>query len=63
MAAILKTNGIVKKFIVDTGSPISIKMADDNILKKNEKVKHRHQDRKRKQHTEMQVLITERYDS
>ena len=52
MTAILKTNGIVKKFIVDTGSPISIKMADDNILKKTEKVKHRHQDRKRTQHTE-----------
>ena len=39
-------NGIEKEFIVDTGSPISIMPADENILKKTEmqKIKHRYQD-------------------
>ena len=42
----VKVNGIEKEFIVDTGSPISIKPADENIMKQTEiqKVKHRYQD-------------------
>ena len=36
MTAKVKVNGIEKKFIVDTGSPISIMPADENILKKTE---------------------------
>ena len=42
----VKVNGIEKEFIVDTGSPISIMPADENIMKQTEiqKVKHRYQD-------------------
>ena len=42
----MKVNGIEKEFIVDTGSPISIMPADENIMKQTEiqKVKHRYQD-------------------
>ena len=42
----MNVNGMEKDFIVDTGSPISIKPADENILKKTElqKTKHRYQD-------------------
>ena len=41
-----KVNGIEKECIVDTGSPISIMPADENIMKRTEiqKVKHRYQD-------------------
>ena len=40
----VKVNGIEKEFIVDTGSPISIMSADENIMKQTEiqKVKHRY---------------------
>ena len=46
MTAKVKVNGIEKDFIVDTGSPVSIMPADENILKKTEmqKMKHRYQD-------------------
>ena len=46
LTAKVKVNGIEKEFIVDTGSPISIMPADEQILKKTElqKIKHRHQD-------------------
>ena len=46
LTAKVKVNGIEKEFIVDTGSPISIMPADEQILKKIElqKIKHRHQD-------------------
>ena len=42
----VKVKGIEKEFIVDTGSPISIMPADENIMKQTEiqKVKHRYQD-------------------
>ena len=42
----VKVKGIEKEFIVDTGSPISIMPADENIIKQTEilKVKHRYQD-------------------
>ena len=42
----VKVNGIEKEFIVDTGSPISIMPADENIMKQTEiqKIKHRYQD-------------------
>ena len=42
----MKVNGIEKEFIVDTGSPISIMPADENIMKQTEiqKIKHRYQD-------------------
>ena len=42
----VKVNGTEKEFIVDTGSPISIMPADENIMKQTEiqKVKHRYQD-------------------
>ena len=42
----VKVNGIEKVFIVDTGSPISIMPADENIMKQTEiqKIKHRYQD-------------------
>ena len=41
----VKVNGIEKEFIVDTGSPISILPADENMMKQTEiqKVKHRYQ--------------------
>ena len=46
LTAKVKVNGIEKEFIVDTGSPISIMPADEQILKKTEmqKIKHRYQD-------------------
>ena len=46
LTAKVKVNGIEKEFIVDTGSPISITPADEQILKKTEmqKIKHRYQD-------------------
>ena len=46
LTAKVKVNGIEKEFIVDTGSPISIMPADEQILKKFEmqKIKHRYQD-------------------
>ena len=46
LTAKVNVNGMEKDFIVDTGSPISIKPADENILKKTElqKTKHRYQD-------------------
>ena len=42
----VKVNGIEKEFIVDTGSPISIMPADENIMKQNkiQNIKHRYQD-------------------
>ena len=42
----VKINGTEKEFIIDTGSPISIRPADNTIMKDTEiqKVKHRHQD-------------------
>ena len=42
----VKVNGIEKEFIVDTGSPISIMPADENIMKQTEiqKIEHRYQD-------------------
>ena len=42
----VKVDGIEEKFIVDTGSPISIMPADENIMKQTEiqKIKHRYQD-------------------
>ena len=42
----VKVNGIEKEFLVDTGSPISIMPADENIMKQTEtqKIKHRYQD-------------------
>ena len=42
----MKINGIEKEFIVHTGSPISIKPVDGNIMKRTEiqKLKHRYQD-------------------
>ena len=42
----VKVNGIEKEFVVDTGSPISIMPADENIMKQTEiqKIKHRYQD-------------------
>ena len=41
----VKVNGIEKEFIVDTGSPISIMLIDENIMKRTkiQKVKHRYQ--------------------
>ena len=41
-----KINGIEKKFLVDTGSPISIMPVDEKILKQTEiqNVKQRYQD-------------------
>ena len=46
LTATVKMNGIEKKFIVDTGSPIPIMPVDENIMKRTEiqKVKHRYQD-------------------
>ena len=46
LTAKVKVNGIEKEFIVDTGSPISIMPACENILKETEtqKVKHRYYD-------------------
>ena len=46
LTAKVKVNGIEKEFRVDTGSPISIMPADEQILKKTElqKIKHRYQD-------------------
>ena len=38
----VKINGTGKEFIIDTGSPISIMPADDNILKKTETQKMKH---------------------
>ena len=42
----MKVNGAEKEFIIDTGSPISKMLADDNILKRTEieKVNHRYRD-------------------
>ena len=42
----VKVNGIEKEFIVETGSPISMMPADENIMKQTEiqKIKHRYQD-------------------
>ena len=46
LTAKLKVNGIEKEYVVDTGSPISIMPADENILKKTEmqEIKHQYQD-------------------
>ena len=46
----VKINGIKKEFIVDTGIPISIMPADENINKRTEiqKVKHQYQDVKKR---------------
>ena len=42
----MKVNGIQEEFIVDTGSPISIMPADENIMKQTKipKIEHRYQD-------------------
>ena len=51
LTAKVKVTGIEKKFIVDTGSPISITSADENTLKKTEiqKIKHWYHDVNKKE--------------
>ena len=46
LTAVVKTNGIEREFIVDTGSPISIMPVDEKTMKhtKIQKVKQRYQD-------------------